>query len=88
MKDREPPDGRDTVEDDPGPPIPELAELAEPAMPSFEAAVQNRIQRKLFGAHVVNHVFFTPVMVVIEFVRLAFEMLGRIGESNGRPTDE
>ena len=70
-------DNDDGVEPiDTGQPIRALLDLEEPVSDSFMGALHRRIQRRLLAADVGRLTWSGPIVVVIEFLNLIFELIG------------
>ncbi len=70
---------RDAEPIDTGEPITALRELEEPASDNFVDALNRRIQRRLLVTDVSRLTWSGPVLVVIEFFKLIFELIAPDG---------
>jgi hypothetical protein len=70
---------RDAEAIDTGEPITALRELEEPASDNFMEALNRRIQRRLLVTDVSRLTWSGPVLVIIEFFKLIFELIGAGG---------
>jgi len=67
---------RDAESIDTGEPITVLRDLEEPVTDSFMGALHRRIQRRLLAADVGRLTLSGPLMVVLEFLKMVFELIG------------
>ncbi len=55
-----------------GAPVAELADLEEEPAPTFLARLRRRIQRRVLASDVLEMSWFTPVLVLLEFLEMIF----------------
>lgn len=70
---------RDAEAIDTGEPITALRDLEEPASDNFMETLNRRIQRRKLVGDVSQLTWSGPVLVIIEFFKLIFELVGAGG---------
>ena len=68
---------------DTGAPIAELAGLGHPASRTFLDRVRRRLQRRMIGGHIASLAWHGVAVVLLEFLRLIFGLLGRPDRTRG-----
>ena len=62
-------------EDDLGPPVVELRDVSWPLGDRFPEKVHRRIERRLLSGELLELFWTAPAMMVLEFLRLPFDLL-------------
>lgn len=69
-------DDEETDSIDTGEPVTELETLLEPPTTGFLSRLRNKIERRTLASNVVGMAWTATNNVVIEFIKLVFELLG------------
>ncbi len=68
---------------DPGEPIAELRDLSHETGPDFFHRLRRRIERRSLASSFMDVVWLAPVLILVEFVGMVFQLFGGGGERRG-----